>query len=249
MVSTTSSKKEIDLADVEHIGSLAFGGILLLKGLRHGGLLGTVYKLAGIGLLYRGQKGYKRLYDALGIEMPSTPTGVGYYNVRVDSSVVVNRPREELYRIWRNLENLPTFMQHLVSVVELDDVKSEWTAKGPLGTIVKWEAQIINDVENELIAWQSVEGSGVDNAGSVHFEDAGEGMTRIRTVIRYDPPAEYVGTWVAKAFGMDPQTEVDQDLQTFKSIMEIGGARASGRPTRPGNTLDLSNSNPDVEVL
>jgi uncharacterized membrane protein len=152
---------------------------------------------------------------------------------------VVNRPREEIYRIWRNFENLPVFMDHLLSVHEVDDTKSIWVARAPAGTVVKWDAEIIKDVENELIAWQSLEGSGVDNAGSVHFNEV-EGGTQIKVVLRYDPPAEQLGFWVAKLFNNDAQAQIDNDLQRFKQIMEMGGR---GKEVAPA--LDR----PQAEVL
>lgn len=219
--------REINAADIEHIGALTVGGVLLLKGLFKGGPLGLIYKVGGAALIYRGQQGYRPLYDALGIAMPEGPTGVGKQNARVEHEVVVNRPREELYRIWRNLENLPVFMDNLQSVHEIDDKRSLWVAKGPAGTVVKWEAEIINDVENELIAWQTLEGSGVDNAGTVRFEPVGDDSTRVHVVLRYDPPADQLGLWVAKAFGKDAQKEIEADLERFKAIMEIGGAKSA----------------------
>ena len=224
MVPVRQAGREVNASDIEHIGALTLGGLLLLKGLLKGGPLGLVYKVGGAALIYRGQQGYRPLYDALGIEMPSNATGVGKVNARAEYEITVNRPREELYRIWRNLSNLPVFMENLVSVHEVDDTRSLWVARGPVGTVVKWDAEIINDVPNEIIAWQSLEGSGVDNAGSVNFEDAGDGATRIKVVIRYDPPADQLGIWVAKAMGRDAQREIEEDLERFKAIMEIGGA-------------------------
>jgi uncharacterized membrane protein len=241
MVPVRENTKEINAGDLEHLGSLVAGGLLLLTGWRKGGLLGTIYKVGGVALVYRGQKGYRKLYDLLGIPLPAEPTGVGKFNIRVDSEVVVNRPREELYRIWRHLENLPVFMQHLVSVHEVDERRSLWVAQAPAGTVIKWDAEIVNEVENELIAWQSLEGSGVDNAGSVIFEDAPDGGTRVKVVLRYDPPGEQLGALVARAFGNDPQAQIDHDLQQFKAIMEIGGAGARAEAT--------PREDPQVEVL
>ncbi len=218
--------REINASDVEHIGALTIGGLLLLKGLLKGGPLGFIYKAGGAALLYRGAQGYRPLYDALGVKMPEAPTGVGKQNARVEHDIVVDRPREELYRIWRNLENLPVFMENLVSVHEVDDKRSLWVAKGPAGTVVKWEAEIINDIENEMIAWQTLEGSGVDNAGSIHFEPVGDDSTRVHVVLRYDPPADSLGIWVAKTLGRDPQREIEEDLARFKAIMEVGGAQS-----------------------
>ena len=218
--------REVNASDVEHIGALAIGGVLLLKGLFKGGPLGFIYKAGGAALLYRGAQGYRPLYDALGVEMPKGATGVGKKNERVEHEVVVNRPPAELYRIWRNLSNLPVFMENLVSVHEVDDTHSIWVAKAPLGTVIKWDAEIINDIENELISWQTTEGSGVDNAGTIKFEPVGEDATRISVILRYDPPADSLGIWAAKALGRDPQREIEEDLDRFKAIVEIGGAKS-----------------------
>lgn len=223
------TRTPIDAADVEHIASLATGGILFLTGHRKGGFGGLLFKAAGLALLYRGQQGYRRLYNAVGLDVSDRPSGVGRQNVRVEAEISVKKPREELYRIWRNLENLPVFMDHLVNVVELNDVESRWVARAPAGMIVTWDARIINDVENELIAWESLEGSGVDNAGSVHFEDDGEEGTRIRVIFRYDPPADLFGAFIARVFGSDPQKQVERDLQRFKRIMEVGSVVAAER--------------------
>lgn len=223
MVPVRTKQKEINAADIEHVGTLAAGAAMLLIGLRRGGIGGAIMKLGGIGLIYRGQKGYRRLYELVGVPLPAQPTGVGLQNVRVDAQIVVARPREEIYQIWRTLENLPVFMEHLLSVHDIGNNRSIWVARAPVGTVVKWEAKIINDTPNELIAWESLEGSGVDNAGSVHFEDA-DGGTRIRVILRYDPPGDMLGVWVAKLFGTDAQSEIEKDLHRFKRIMEIGGA-------------------------
>jgi len=193
--------------------------------------VGSLYKLGGLGLVLRGQQGYRRLYNALGIKVADRPSGVGRHNVRVEAEVTVRSPRQEIYRIWRNLENLPVFMDHLVKVVELDDLNSRWISRAPAGMVVTWDARIISDVENELIAWESMEGSGVDNAGSVHFEDAPDGATRIRVLLRYDPPADLLGALFARALGNDPQHQIEEDLQRFKRIMEVGSVVAARKKT------------------
>jgi uncharacterized membrane protein len=237
MVPVRSKTKEINASDVEHVAALASGAAFMLLGLKRGGLKGALMKVAGLALVYRGQQGYRKLYDALGVTMPASPTGVGKQNVRVDASIVVDRPRAELYRIWRNLENLPVFMEHLLSVHEIDDRRSLWVARAPVGMVVKWDAEIVNDVENQLIAWQTLEGSGVDNAGSVHFEDDLSGGTLIRVVLRYDPPGDMFGAWFAKLLKSDPEVQIEKDLRRFKAIMEIGGS------------VDQETSGPRAEVF
>ncbi|MGH7581141.1 MAG: SRPBCC family protein, partial [Gemmatimonadales bacterium] len=104
--------------------------------------------------------------------------------VRVDERIVLNRPRSEVYQFWRNLENLPRFMDHLQSVTARDQWRSHWIAKGPAGTRLEWEVEIHNEIPNELIAWRSLEGSEVANAGSVHFVPTDNGDTEVRVVLR-----------------------------------------------------------------
>ena len=142
--------------------------------------------------------------------------------VRVEESVVINRPRADVYRFWRNLENLPRFMDHLETVTVLDERRSRWTAKGPAGSRVEWDAEIHNEIPNELIAWRSLEGSEVDNAGSVHFMPTENGDTEVRVVLRYDPPAGRLGAAVARLFGEDPSQQVAEDLRRLKQVVEAG---------------------------
>ena len=146
---------------------------------------------------------------------PSTPG--------VRKSIIINRPPEELYRFWRDLENLPTFMKHLESVHVTGEGRSHWVAKAPAGTTVEWDAEITEDRPDELIAWRSLEGADVDNAGSVRFERAPGGRGTIVSVeIDYNPPAGVVGSLVAKLFGEEPEQQVQDDLRRFKQFMETG---------------------------
>ncbi|MGH7526225.1 MAG: SRPBCC family protein [Gemmatimonadales bacterium] len=140
--------------------------------------------------------------------------------VRVERSITIDRPREELFRFWRNLENLPRFMDHLQSVTVLDEDHSHWVAKGPAGTRVEWDAEIHNEIENELLAWRSLPGAEVDHAGSVHFSPAPDGGTMVRVLFRYDPPAGAVGSAVARLFGEEPSQQVADDLRRLKQVTE-----------------------------
>jgi len=151
---------------------------------------------------------------------------------RVEKSITINRSPEELYQFWHNFESLPTFMNHLESVRVIGDRRSHWVAKGPAGTSVEWDAEIITDKPNELIAWRSLEGSDVDNAGSVRFERAAGGRgTVLRVKLSYNPPAGRLGATIAKLFGESPEKQVLVDLHRFKQLMETGEiARTEGQP-------------------
>jgi uncharacterized membrane protein len=161
--------------------------------------------------------------------------------IHVRKSITVNRPADEVYAFWRNFENLPRFMLHLESVHVTSDGRSHWKAKAPAGTSVEWDAEITEDRPNELIAWRSVAGADVPNAGVVRFVRAAGGRgTEVHVDLRYEPPAGKVGQLVAKLFGEEPSQQVDGDLRRFKQVLEIGeltqsdASLASGlRPAQP----------------
>jgi uncharacterized membrane protein len=216
-----------NISDAEKWISLAAGAGLTVYGIsraRRGGWL-----LAALGgmLLERGATGHCRVYEAFNVNTAGTGEDTrralgGSAGLLVEEQVAINRPVEELYRFWRNLENLPKFMQHLQSVERLTDTLSRWRAKGPAGTVVEWTAEIINEVPNKVIGWRSIEGSDVVSAGSVNFDETGTGQTRVRVRLQYSPPGGKAGAAVAKLFGRDAATEIREDLQRFKQLVETG---------------------------
>ena len=151
--------------------------------------------------------------------------------IKVEQSVIINRPVVEVYRFWRNFENLPRFMDHLESVTVLDETHSHWVAKGPAGSRIEWDAVIHNEVDDELIAWRSLPGSELNNAGSVHFTPTANGSgTEVRVVLSYEPPAGKVGAAVARLLGDEPSKQVEDDLRRFKQVMDSGDILAGSRP-------------------
>jgi uncharacterized membrane protein len=155
--------------------------------------------------------------------------------VHVRKSITINRSPAELYGFWRDLSRLPTIMRHLESVTDLGDGRSRWKAKAPAGASVEWEAEIVEDQPNELIAWQSVEGADVPNAGSVRFVPAPGGRgTEVHVELRYDPPGGKLGSAIAKLFGEEPGQQVDGDLRRFKQVIETGEVVLSDASIRKG---------------
>ena len=145
----------------------------------------------------------------------------GRRGIHVEESVTINRPVADVYRFWRNFENLPTFMKHLDSVAVREAGVSHWVACGPAGTKVEWDARIINDVENKVIGWQSLDGSTVATAGSVNFDESDRG-TIVRVRLQYNPPAGKLGAALAWLFGEEPSIQVRDDLRRLKQLLETG---------------------------
>ncbi len=158
--------------------------------------------------------------------------GANLVAVHVKKSIVVNRPVGDLYAFWRNLEDLPQFMNHLHSVRKVDTKRSHWTARAPGGAQVEWDAEIINEDPNRLIAWRTLEGSKVDHSGTVRFERApGNRGTLVRVQLQYQIPGGVLGATLAKALGEAPEKQIAVDLLRFKQMMETGEiARTEGQP-------------------
>jgi uncharacterized membrane protein len=182
----------------------------------------------GIGLVRRAVTGRCEINRALGRNsargegrgsVASLAAGEG---TRTEQSVVVARPRDELFQFWRRFDNLPRFMDNLESVTILDGLRSHWVAKGPLGTRVEWDAEIHNEIPDELIAWRSLPDSDVNQAGSVHFTPALGGGTEVRVVMRYAAPGGKMGDTVANVLGDDPGRQIADDLRRFKQVMDAG---------------------------
>jgi len=152
--------------------------------------------------------------------------------VFVSKTLTINRSPQEVYRFWRNFEQFPRFMNHLESVRETGPGRWHRVAKGPAGMKVEWDAEISEDKPNERIAWRSLEGADVDNAGEVRFEPAtGKRGTVIRVQMRYNPPAGKLGAVVAKLLGEAPEKQITVDLLRFKQLIETGEvARTEGQP-------------------
>ena len=150
-------------------------------------------------------------------------TGADEGIIRTKRSITISRPVEEVYAFWRDFENLPKFMRHLVSVIETGNGRSHWVAKAPAGESVEWDAETTEDRPNELIAWRSLPGSRVYNAGEVRFVRApGDRGTEVRVVIEYDPPFGKLGSKVAMLWREEPGQQVADDLRHFKQVMETG---------------------------
>jgi uncharacterized membrane protein len=223
----SSEQPEINVGHQERLASVVGGSFLTLLGLRRRSTFGALVALVGGSLIYRGVTGHCPMYASMGKstarddDQPSAePHDFFDHGVHVEHSVTVNKPAPELYSFWHNFENLPRFMNHLESVKVMDGRRSHWVAKAPAGTTVEWDAEIINDEPNRVIAWRSTGNASVPNAGSVRFIERNGQGTEVKVTMEYLPPAGELGRGIAKLFGEEPQQQVTDDLNRFKQIME-----------------------------
>jgi len=191
----------------------------------------------GASLLYQAYSGNNPLFKLLGIRVRRRgAAGEGKETIFVSHTVTIDKPREELYRYWRNLQNLPRFMQHLESVEQRPDGRSHWCAKGPAGSRIEWDAEITEEIPNALIRWRSLPEADVANFGTVRFREAAGGRgTEVAVDLEYQPPAGALGSAIARVLGEEPQCQIEEDLRRLKQLMEAGEvATTVGQPAGAG---------------
>jgi uncharacterized membrane protein len=227
---------------IEPWASYIGGGLLTAFGISRRSFTGVAMASAGGYLIYRAATGQQR----------------GPHHVQVQRSFTIMKPVAEVYSYWRNFQNLPNIMTHLESVQVTGDRRSHWVARGPMNIKVEWDAEIIDERQNEFIVWRSVEGADIENRGSVQFYSALNGeATEISVAIDYAPPAGVLGAKFAQLFGRNPEQQVREDLRAFKALMEAGeiptiegqphGGRSAlvrmARISYPGHKREATNVN------
>jgi ATP-dependent Clp protease, protease subunit len=184
--------------------------------------------MASGALLYRGITGFCHCYQALGVSP-------GSQRLQIEETITVNKPPEEVYRLWRSLENLPRFMSHLESVTPTNDRQSHWVAKLPAPLRLEWDAIIVEDEANKKISWRSLPQSTVDHWGSVFFRHlTARNLTEVKIIMSYRPPLGPAGEAVAKLIGRLTELQIREDLRAFKTVAEAGEKpTTTGQPVGP----------------
>ena len=247
----SKTKSSVNVGEIERLACAVAGGALAVYGFRQRSVGGLCLTLAGTALLHRGVTGHCNTYQAFGITTNEAKSANGETpvakDVHVEKAIAIDKSPEELFSFWRQFENLPRFMKHLESVTCSGLNRSHWIAKGPAGKNVEWDAEIYNEKPNEMIAWRSLEGADIVNAGSVRFKSLGVRGTEVKVVLNYNLPGGKVSALFAKLFGSEPGQLIADDLRRLKQILETGEAattegQSSGRaagatPYQPGAKL------------
>jgi uncharacterized membrane protein len=207
--------------------SAGVGAGLVLAGLKRGSWGGWTLAAGGAMLIYRGATGYCGCYQLLGYDTSETRNAATAVAARqgrkIERSIAINRPPEELYETLKDIEHLPRLFEHVTAVSPLENNRARWRAKGPLGSELKWDAEVIHDHPNRMISWRSLDGSDVETAGSIHLRPlpAGRG-TEMRVSLKYNPPGGKLAADVADFLGQGLEAEVQEDLRHFKQLLEAG---------------------------
>lgn len=219
---TTRPRGWGNVGQQERMASIGAGVGLVLAGWWLKGRTGRTLATTGTGLALRGAVGWCPVYAAAGVNRRETETRRalgGRRGVTVDESVSIKRDAPDVYAYWRRLENLPRLMPHLESVEQIDATRSHWVACGPLGMSVEWDAEIINEIPNRLIAWRSLEGADLVSAGSVTFHQTPTG-TDVKVRLQYSPASGKAGATLAWLIGEAPGQELREGLARLREDME-----------------------------
>ena len=221
-------QKRINVGRQERNASMVGGASLMLSGLRNIArkrfLPGLAMMVAGGLFFYRGKTGHCPLYQAADLDT----TGTGEKAVRVEKFLTINRTPQQVYDFWRNQENLPRFLRHIESVQMTGELSSHWKARGPAGTSLEWDAELVEDYPGQLILWRSVGDADLPNEGSVEFREASGGRgTEVKLTIRYYPPGGAAGKIAAKLADTITARQIEEDLKRLKQILETGASASS----------------------
>ena len=158
-------------------------------------------------------------------------------------TVTIAKPRDEIYKFWRDFSNLPKVMENVEEVRSTTDKRSVWVIKAPAGQTVEVETEVTQDTSGEIIAWESVEGSDISTRGEMRLADApGDRGTRVTLVVEYDPPAGELGRLAAKLFQREPQIQARHDLKRLKMYMETGEIATSARRKEDARFVQQENA-------
>jgi uncharacterized membrane protein len=140
------------------------------------------------------------------------------------ASVVIARPRHELYAFWRDFTNAPKFMARVDAVMVVDSLSSMWTVKDGTESTAQWEMLVTDDEPDRLIAWSTSGNSPVSYSGRVEFQDAAGAGTEVTTMVRHEQHSGLVETLIEAVAGphaeQDPPVQSRGDLGRFKEYME-----------------------------
>jgi len=136
----------------------------------------------------------------------------------IKETIEVNVPVSTAYNQWTQFADFPKFMDGVKSVEQLDDTHLRWVAEVG-GQSRDWQAEIVEQVPEQRIAWRATDGDGPN--GLVSFEPLGEDTTLVTVEMSYEP--EGIKEQLGAKVGLDSR-QVKEDLNRFKELVETMGS-------------------------
>ncbi|MCA0456674.1 MAG: SRPBCC family protein [Chloroflexi bacterium] len=214
--------------------SLVGGGLLTLIGVAFGlarrNPFGALLAAIGGTLIYRSMTGRSEVYYLMSSSSSTMSEAERVIALppkeqrqHVTAVITVDYPAEKLYHIWRDFQQVPRILSSIESVTVVDRINSHWTAKPVDGFKMSWDVEIISEVPNKVIRWQSIGDAKIANAGSVHFRPALTTRgTEMRVTLEYAVPEPDTGVNVARWLGVEADNHLQGDLEAFKANVEQG---------------------------
>jgi uncharacterized membrane protein len=222
----TASATEVSAA--EGWASLAMATAMMAYGIRRRSVYGFCLAAAAAPFAYRGIAGRWPRFGNGWKDEDTRAALSGSDGIHVRDSIRVARPVDQVFALWRQVENLPRFMTHLESITDLGGGRSHWVAKGPTGSRVEWDAEIVSEIDNKVIGWRSLPGSDIVTAGSVNFSPVSAGECEVSVHLLYEPPAGRLGATAATILGREPSQTIREDLRHVKRVLEDPAAFQKG---------------------
>jgi uncharacterized membrane protein len=222
----TGDRSDEDWTTSSRVAAAVAGGALALLGLTRRGPVGLLMAGGGLALAAGG-------FANPPLRRRPRIRGHGEHVVSVHKTLDVAARTEHVFDMWAHYENFPLVLSALRAVQDLGDGRSRWVAEGPAGLPVSWDAELTAFEPCERMAWRSLPGSAVDNAGVVSFRPTDSG-TQVEIQLSYNPPGGPLGHLVARLFGADPESRLDEDLKRMKAFLETGERPGSPEVDHPG---------------
>jgi uncharacterized membrane protein len=138
--------------------------------------------------------------------------------VQITESVIIKGTADRIFDMWADLEILPSIIDDIKEVHQIDEMKSRWVVKGPLGKSFEWTAEITRFDEDRRIGWRTLEGD-IKTSGQVTFKDLPNSETEMTVMMQYVPPVGKLGEVVSKVIE-NPRTKISEGLREFKAFAE-----------------------------
>jgi uncharacterized membrane protein len=161
----------------------------------------------------------------------------------VRTSALIQVDSQELYDMWRDIENAPLWQEQIVRVTRTGEKTSHWVMRAGDNRdrnnrnsnndkTVEWDSEILVDEPGRRIAWRSIGGDS-DNAGEVIFEPSPSGSATMVTVLQEFRMGKLASAWETIT-GRNPKQAVIENLRHFKALAETGEIpRIQGQPHGP----------------
>lgn len=137
--------------------------------------------------------------------------------LRLERSVQIGRPVEEVFALWSQLEQLPSRLS-LVKNVDVSGQHSDWRVWID-GKEFNFDAQTTQFLPNEAIGWKSV--SGPKHSGRINFARLGND-TLVHVTMNYAPPLGRFGRLLAPITD-HLESYIELALREFKHALEGKG--------------------------